>query len=477
VGDQIGSGGFGNVYLAKSGEVNAVAKLVPKVQGTARELLFVNLANVRNVVPIIDSGEHENYWVLIMPRAEGSLREHLNESGGSLSLSDTIEVLKYICDALVDLDGRVVHRDLKPENILRLNGRWCLADFGISRYAEATTAPDTQKFAFSPPYAAPERWRSERATTAADVYAVGIIAYELLVGSRPFPGPTIEHYREQHLHSEPPDSADLPWSFSALIDECLFKAPEARPTPTNLRARLERIANSTSPLPGIARLEAANHAEIRRRSNIRRQESEIRTKAERRAALANAAERSFKQINTLLRDTIRSAAPSATELVFDGGGWSFELNEVKLILSKTHRIDQLEWGGRWEEPAFDVIACSSLVLILPGAYPERWYQGRSHSIWYGDIQAEGSYCWFETAFRLLPSTGVSVISPFHIDPGDKPANGDRPNVEIVWPFTPLILDRQDEFVDRWAGWFADAADGQLDCPEMPERDPHGSWRG
>src|SRR5688500_17759649 len=114
IGEQIGGGGFGKVYLAKSGEVNAVAKFVPKVQGAARELLFVNLANVRNVVPIIDSGEHENYWVLVMPRAEGSLREHLDHSGGSLSLPDAIEVLKDVCDALVDLDGRVVHRDLKP---------------------------------------------------------------------------------------------------------------------------------------------------------------------------------------------------------------------------------------------------------------------------------------------------------------------------------------------------------------------------
>jgi serine/threonine protein kinase len=138
-----------------------------------------------------------------MPRADKSLREHLDKSGGVLNLSDAIEVLQDICDALVDLDGEVVHRDLKPENILRLNGQWCLADFGISRYAEATTAPDTQKFAFSPPYAAPERWRSERATAATDVYAVGVMAYEMLAGNRPFPGPTTELFRDQHLHHDP----------------------------------------------------------------------------------------------------------------------------------------------------------------------------------------------------------------------------------------------------------------------------------
>src|SRR5437879_5999418 len=101
VGDRVGRGGFGQVYLVKSGEDEAVAKLVPKAPGADRELLFVNLADVRNVVPVIDSGEHEDYWVLVMPRAEMSLREHLDRSGGLLALSDAVEVLKDICDALV----------------------------------------------------------------------------------------------------------------------------------------------------------------------------------------------------------------------------------------------------------------------------------------------------------------------------------------------------------------------------------------
>lgn len=125
--------------------------------------------------------------MLVMPRADLSLRELLNRSG-ALELGDGLDVLKDVLDALSDLDGRVVHRDLKPENVLRLDGRWCLADFGVARYAEASTAPDTQKFAMSPPYAAPERWRNEHATIAADIYALGIMAYELVSGQLPFEG-------------------------------------------------------------------------------------------------------------------------------------------------------------------------------------------------------------------------------------------------------------------------------------------------
>jgi serine/threonine-protein kinase len=236
VGEQLGGGGFGQVYGAKStaGDTAAV-KLVPKAPGAERELLFVDLADARNVVPIIDRGETEDSWVLVMPRAEKSLRQHLKEAAGPLETADVVTILSDIAAALVDLDGRVVHRDLKPENVLLLDGRWCLADFGIARYAEATTAPDTRKYAWTKPYAAPEQWREERATSATDVYALGIIAYELLAGSRPFAGPD---FREQHLHNTPPSLPGIPATLDALVQECLYKAPAARPSPANLSARL-----------------------------------------------------------------------------------------------------------------------------------------------------------------------------------------------------------------------------------------------
>jgi len=159
---------------------DAVAKFVPKVPEAQRELLFVDLGEARNVVPIVDSGEHGDEYVLVMPRAEKALRDHIE--GGGLTEAEAVAALSDIAGALDDLDGRVVHRDLKPENVLLLNGRWCLADFGISRYAEATTAPDTRKYAMTAPYAAPEQWQFERATAATDIYALGVIGYEMLVG-------------------------------------------------------------------------------------------------------------------------------------------------------------------------------------------------------------------------------------------------------------------------------------------------------
>ncbi|WP_324273784.1 protein kinase domain-containing protein [Blastococcus brunescens] len=148
--------------------------------------------------------ETADAYVIVMPLAEESLQDRLDAAGGPLPLEDALAVLTDVATALADLDGRVVHRDLKPANVLLVDGAWCLADFGISRYADATTAPDTRRMAMSPPYAAPERWRAARATAAADVYAVGVMAFQLLSGDLPFPGPGWEDFHDQHLHAEPP---------------------------------------------------------------------------------------------------------------------------------------------------------------------------------------------------------------------------------------------------------------------------------
>ncbi|WP_223185770.1 protein kinase domain-containing protein [Streptomyces sp. CBMA152] len=117
VGEPIGEpGGFGAVYAAHDADgLPAAVKLVPKRPGAERELLFTELDGVRNVVPTLDNGEHEDQWVLVMPRAQKSLRAHLQQQG-ALPLAEAVRVLTDIAETLTDLDGRVVHRDLKPEN-------------------------------------------------------------------------------------------------------------------------------------------------------------------------------------------------------------------------------------------------------------------------------------------------------------------------------------------------------------------------
>ena len=145
--EEINLGGFGKIYGAVGVEGNrAVVKIVPKDPGAHRELLFEELDGVPNIVPILDCGEWGDCWVLVMPRADRSLRDYLDEMGGRLPVAETISILADVATALTGIEDRVVHRDIKPENILQLEGKWCLADFGIARYVEATTAADTRKY-------------------------------------------------------------------------------------------------------------------------------------------------------------------------------------------------------------------------------------------------------------------------------------------------------------------------------------------
>ncbi len=477
VGEEIGAGGFGRVYAVTSGGEEAVAKLIPKDPGADRELLFVDLRGVRNVVPIIDSGETADEWVLVMPRAERSLREHLDSHGDQrLDVDEAVAILTDLAHALVDLESRVVHRDLKPENVLLLGDSWCLADFGISRYAEATTAPDTQKFALSPPYAAPERWRAERATSATDVYSLGVIAYEMLSGSRPFPGPNTEEYREQHLHADPAPLVGVPTLLAALIEECLYKAPGARPTPANVAQRLASVG-SPPRSAGLARLQEANREEVSRRSEVARRESESRSVEEIRQDLSDSAGKALTRIGDALRDAILAAAPSAQQEQTRGGGWSLRLSQARLNLSPAERTGRDPW--QWEAPAFDVVCHAALDLKIPVDRYE--YEGRSHSLWFCDAETAGEYAWYETAFMvsaLLPRRGRQ--NPFALAPGEAAAKAlwtGMAEYQVAWPFTRLSLEALDEFIDRWAGWFADAAAGRLTHPStMPESQAHGTWR-
>lgn len=475
MGAPIGAGGFGRVFEASNAAgVEAVVKLIPKAPGAEREMLFVKLDGVRRVVPIIDSGEHNEFWALVMPRAKESLRQHVVREGGSLSPPDAMAILSEISMALSDLDGRVVHRDLKPENVLFLDGQWCLADFGISRYAEATTAPDTQKYSMTAPYAAPERWRAERATSATDVYALGVMAFEMLTGSRPFLGPSFEDYREQHLHSDAPALKSGTSALRALVGEMLIKAPGARPSAANVLARLERSKQQPRP-GGLAKLGEVHLQEVARRSEGERLASEKRSAAEARKDLFRAGSAMLKVVQDELLEAVLEAVPSATQgSSGKRSGITITIGTAELELVPVFETPASPW--EWEAPKFDVVAHSGIILRIPR---DRYdFQGRSHSLWYCDAFELGRFEWIETAFMMTPlSPKTTTMRPFMADPGMVSAkalwNG-LSEYQLAWPLERLDSE---SFIDRWANWLADAAQGRLQAPStMPERPIPRSWR-
>ena len=471
LGHQLGAGGFARVFLAENEEGDpAVVKLVPKEPGTQREMLFVDLEGVSNVMPILDSGESDDFWVLVMPKAEKSLRDYLNEANG-IATNDAISILIDIAEALVGVEAMgVVHRDIKPENVLLLDGRWHIADFGIARYAEATTAPDTLKLAKSHPYAAPEQWREERATSATDVYALGIIAHELLAGDWPFDGPD---FRRQHLEDSPPTLTGIPDRLRSLVVECLYKSPGARPRPENLVPRLRDSLRPTS--PAGSRLQQANVLAVERQAEETRQRSAAQAEGERRNDLFADAEQALQNTLALLDRRIKEEAP-AVETGHTGHGpstmtWKLNTGSMSVDFPKGVGL------GRDQSLPFEVIVHTQIVASMPA--DRRGYAGRSHSLWFCDAQEPGVFRWFETAFMTLGSE--NSLAPFAMNPDARDAAiALSPTIhiyQVAWPFMPIDQGDEDDFIERWIGWFGDAAQRQLRYPNrLPEIDPHGSWR-
>lgn len=480
LGPQIGDrSGFGKVFEATAADgTDGVVKLIPKQPGADRELLFEELAGVPNVVPIIDSGETKSAWAIAMPRAERSLGAELHAAGGPVGVEMAVPVLADIARALSALDGRVVHRDLKPQNVLLLNGAWSLADFGIARYADASTASDTWKDLMSAAYAAPERWRLERATSATDVYSLGVIAFELLSGGRPFSGPGRDEFRDQHLHREAPELTGVPPALSGMVSECLFKAQGARPSAANVLIRLDRLG--TPPSAGGGRLQAANAAVRAAEAREQARLSAATSETERRSALFAIAERTLAAIGVQLRQGVIDNAPAARPDPKSGADdWSLALGAASIGMDPPKQTKLAPWGHSHWAPGFDVVANAAIGITIPA--DQNGYRGRTHSLWYCDAQEAGVYRWFETAFMISPLISKRYAQePFVLEPGEnagKALSGTIAEWQVAWPFTPIDHGDEDGFVDRWLDWFGQAAGSALRHPtSMPERPAEGTWR-
>ena len=475
--DVIGRGGFGRVHAAAGpdGQPGAL-KFVPKDPAAERELLFADsdsLHDAPHVVPIIDRGATRDEWVLAMPRADRSLRDELERQ--RLQPDAAVAILSDVAEALVALDGLgVVHRDLKPENVLLLGGEWCLTDFGISRYAEETTRPDTQRLAMTASYAAPEQWRLERPTSATDVYALGVIAYEILAGELPFPGATRDDLREQHLNAIPPRLQGVDAGLAGVVADCLIKAPDGRPPADAVLRRLQ--SSMETPRGGAAeRLRQANLEVTERRAAAAADEMRAITEAERRGELLAAAEQTLEPILGELLEGILRNAPSAAPP--GGAMWPLRLNEATLNVVPFESAAGADWEGF--EPAFDVVASAGLELRIPE--DRSGYTSRSCSLWYCDAVEAGRFRWYEVAFMIRPGVQLRTRgNPVALRPG-RDAGGAVSRIiavwQLAWPFTPIDQGDEAGFIERWVGWLADAAQGNLHHPtHMPEKHPGGSFR-
>jgi Tol biopolymer transport system component/tRNA A-37 threonylcarbamoyl transferase component Bud32 len=241
---EVGSGGMATVYLAhdvrheRRVALKVLRSELAAVIGAERFLHEIKTtANLQHphILALFDSGEVDGTVFYVMPYVEGeSLRDRLNRET-QLPVDEAVRIAREVADAL-DYAHRhgVVHRDIKPENILLHDGRAVVADFGIalavSRSDSASRMTETGMSLGTPHYMSPEQAMGEREVTSrSDVYALGCVLYEMLVGEPPFTGPSAQAIVARVVTESPRSLTGQRHTIPPHVDAAVRRALEKLP--------------------------------------------------------------------------------------------------------------------------------------------------------------------------------------------------------------------------------------------------------
>jgi eukaryotic-like serine/threonine-protein kinase len=263
---ELGGGGMSTVFVARDNSLGRVVviKVLPyelaasvSVERFKREIMLSAALQHPHIVPVLSAGETDGLPFFIMPFVEGeSLRARL--ARGPLSVREAVSILKDVARALVYAHGRgVIHRDIKPDNILLSGGSATVTDFGVAKAISASREKETLATEGNPgqitsapgrtgtitmvgtsigtpAYMAPEQAAGDPKTDhRADLYALGIVGYEMLVGTPPFHGRAPQQLLAAQLTEPPPPIGsrryDVPQALAGLIMKLLEKDPANRP--------------------------------------------------------------------------------------------------------------------------------------------------------------------------------------------------------------------------------------------------------
>jgi TolB-like protein/Tfp pilus assembly protein PilF len=242
---ELGGGGMSRVFVAEERSLRrrVVVKVLPpelavdvNAERFRREIqLCANLQHP-HIVPVLSAAEAGQLLYYTMPFIDGqSLRQRL-VAGGPLAVGETVRILREVLQALSYAHRRgVAHRDIKPENILLGEGGAVVADFGIAKALDASASLNITTAGFAigtPAYMAPEQAAGSKTLDhRADVYAIGIVAYEMLTGRPPFTGDSPEQILAAQLTEHPAPIASrgsVPPALATLVMRCLEKYPANR---------------------------------------------------------------------------------------------------------------------------------------------------------------------------------------------------------------------------------------------------------
>lgn len=241
---RLGRGGMGAVYLVEDsmlgGEQVALKLLHEELcknekhtQRFLREVRLTRKVTHPSVVRTFDAGNHDGRLFFTMEYAQGqTLKEQL--LGGPIEPAQVAKIIREICKGLYAIHAaEIVHRDLKPGNVIMTpDGFIKITDFGIAKPGSSDLTSHNEVIG-SIPYMAPEVWVGRGVGTQADIYSLGIVAYEMLVGTVPFEGDSPAELMCKHLESKPIPltelSAVIPNWLADLVLRMLEKEPSDRP--------------------------------------------------------------------------------------------------------------------------------------------------------------------------------------------------------------------------------------------------------
>lgn len=240
----IGQGGMADVYLAYDilleREVaikilrNELSNDAVSLLRFKHEAVAVSKLDHPNIIEIFDIGEYDSRQYIVMEYVEGQTLKELVVERGGLYIEEAVYIMRQLTSAIVEAHrSNIIHRDIKPQNILlKSDGSVIITDFGIALAQNALHLTQKEMVMGSVHYLAPELARGETATYQSDIYALGIVFYELLTGSVPYKGDTAIQIAMQHINDPLPKVRDtnpmIPQSVENNIIKATYKNRELR---------------------------------------------------------------------------------------------------------------------------------------------------------------------------------------------------------------------------------------------------------
>ncbi|WP_298784254.1 Stk1 family PASTA domain-containing Ser/Thr kinase [uncultured Marinococcus sp.] len=240
----LGSGGMAYVYLGEDmilERLVAIKILQPQFNGDEeflqrfrRESRAATILGHRNTVNIYDVGEERELHYIVMEYVEGQTVKEMIRLHGPLPLEQAVHMTKQLLEALMQAHSHgIIHRDIKPHNLLSNDrGEIKVADFGIARAASASTITQTNTMMGSVHYISPEQARGGMVSARSDIYAAGVVLFEMVTGMVPYNAESAVSIALKHIQEPLPDPAQLrqglPQSLSNVILKAAAKSPDDR---------------------------------------------------------------------------------------------------------------------------------------------------------------------------------------------------------------------------------------------------------